>query len=112
MAISYSFVGVRHARTLLKDIAACGVQPPKALTDLVDAFDELTQAPAVSDPMTGLVKAIATGQLRGKDLDKQISEAAAALRVQEFRTGLRSRVEPVVVQNSSMPSTQVEPPTL
>ena len=98
MAISYSFVGVRHARTLLTDIAQCGVEPPKVLTDLVEASDDLAQVSAVSDPMPGLVKAVAAGQLRGKELDKQIANAAAALQIREFRAGLKARVEPALIR--------------
>ncbi|MCV7428061.1 hypothetical protein [Mycobacterium montefiorense] len=98
MAISYSHLGVRHARTLLKDIAECGVKPPKTLTDLVDAYDDLAQASGVSDPMAALVRVVATGQVRGQELDEQISAAAAAVHVQEFRRGLQQRVEPAVMQ--------------
>lgn len=98
MSISYAHLGVRHARTLLKDIAACSVKPPVILTELVDAFDDLAQTSAVSDPTTDLVKAVAAGQLRGKDLDKQIAQAAAALQIQEFRRNLQARVEPAVVR--------------
>lgn len=98
MAISSS-VGVRHARTLLSDIAACNVEPPKVLVDLVSAFDDLAQATATTDPAAELVKAVAGGRLRGKELDKQIAAAAAALQVQEFRRGLQQRVErPLLMQ--------------
>ena len=97
MAISYSFVGIRHAHGLLADIAQCGVEPPQALIDLVETFDELAHAPAVSDPIGGLIKAVSAGQLRGKDLEKQIADAATAVQLQEFRTGLQARVEPALV---------------
>lgn len=99
MPISHAHIGVRHARTLLKDVANCGVQPPKVLVDLVDAFDDLAKtAAASSDPTSDLVKAVAAGQLRGKELDKQIAQAAAAIQVQEFRRGLQGRVEPAVIR--------------
>jgi hypothetical protein len=98
MPISHAHVGVRHARTLLADITQCGVQPPKVLTDLVDAFDDLAKASAASDPTADLVKAVTAGQLRGKELDKQIALAATAIQVQEFRSGLQVRVEPAVMR--------------
>lgn len=98
MAISYSFTGVRHARALLAEIAECGVEPPKVLTDLIGAFDDLAKASAVSDPIGELVKAVAGGQLRGKELDKRVAETAVAMHVAEFRAGLQARVEPVLVR--------------
>jgi hypothetical protein len=98
MAISYSFVGIRHARTVLADIGQCGVEPPKALTDLVAAFDDLARVPAISDPISALIKAVTSGKLRGKELDKQIAEAAAGVQVRDFRTGLQARVEPAIVK--------------
>ena len=98
MAISYSFVGIRHAQTLLNDIAQCGVEPPKELTDLVESFDELANVSGASDPIGGLVKAVSSGQLRGKELDKKITDTAIAVQVGEFRAGLRARVEPAIVR--------------
>ncbi|RFZ49347.1 hypothetical protein MSS2_04244 [Mycobacterium marinum] len=100
MAISYAHLGVRHARALLNDITACGVEPPTVLTELVAAFDDLQLAATSKDhPTTELVNAVAGGKLRGAALDKQIAAAAAATQVQEFRRNLQARVEPAVVRH-------------
>jgi hypothetical protein len=48
--------------------------------------------------MAGLVKAVAAGQLRGKELDKQIADAAATLQLRDFRAGLQARVEPALIR--------------
>jgi len=98
LAISYSFCSVRHVRTLLTEISQCGVEPPKVLTELVSAFDELEHVSAVSDPIAGLVKAIVSGQLRGKELDAAVDDADDALRHRDFRAGLAARVEPALVR--------------
>src|SRR5215217_4434811 len=97
MAISYSFAGARQARALMRDIAEF-VEPPDELSSLVDAFDELAQASAVTDPTTELVHAVAAGKLRGKALDEQIAKAVSAIHIQEFRVGLKARVEPALVK--------------
>ena len=48
--------------------------------------------------MTGLVKAIVSGQLRGKELDKAVDAADDTVRHREFRIGLQPRVEPAMVR--------------
>lgn len=91
--IDYVHIGVRHAKALLAAVTDCGAEPPKALTDLVTAFDSLAAVQATSDPMNDLVSAVAAGNVDGPKLDKLLAEAAMAKQILELRVSLKQRVE-------------------
>jgi hypothetical protein len=98
MAISYSFASARDAEALIEQVAQCGVQPPQELTDLLDAFAELSQTTTDTDQTADLVKDVAAGRLRGEALNERIAQAHAGIQLRDFRNGLKARVEPVLVK--------------
>lgn len=87
-----SFVSIRHADALFDSITACGSTPPTSLTALVDAYRELSNVGIGKDPTTALIDDVVAG-LRGKSLEERISAARAAVQDNDFRAGLKQRVE-------------------